>query len=63
MRVSRHRRQVILFVIAVLVPAGVLIGLAARMINQDRELTAKRALEVAAALPATRRFLATPGVI
>jgi signal transduction histidine kinase len=45
MQVSRHKRQVILFVIAVLVPAGVLIGLAARIINQDRELAAKRAVD------------------
>jgi len=30
MRVSRHKRQVFLFVIAILVPATVLIGLASR---------------------------------
>jgi len=42
MRVTRHKRQIFLFVIAILVPAAVLVGLAGRMIYQDRELAAKR---------------------
>jgi hypothetical protein len=32
-------------VTAVLAPAGLLIGLAARLIKQDRELTAKRSID------------------
>src|ERR1700722_8349797 len=42
MRLTRHKRQIFLFVIAILVPAAVLVGLAGRMIYQDRELAAKR---------------------
>jgi signal transduction histidine kinase len=42
---ARHQRQVLLFLIAVLAPAAVLIGLAVRMIQQDRELAAKRAID------------------
>src|SRR6516225_6479807 len=45
MLAGRHNRQVFLFLIAVLVPAVVLIGLATRIMNQDRELAAKRALD------------------
>ena len=45
MLAGRHNRQVFLFLIAVLVPAVVLIGLATRIMNQDRELSAKRALD------------------
>jgi signal transduction histidine kinase len=45
MLAGRHKRQVLLFLIAVLVPAMVLIGLATRIMNQDRELAAKRALD------------------
>jgi signal transduction histidine kinase len=45
MLAGRHKRQVFLFLIAVLVPAAVLIGLATRIMNQDRELAVKRALD------------------
>jgi signal transduction histidine kinase len=45
MLAGRHKRQISLFLIAVLVPAVVLIGLATRILNQDRELAAKRALD------------------
>lgn len=45
MQVSHYKRQVMLFVIAVLLPAGVLICLASRMVNQDRELAAKRTVD------------------
>jgi len=45
MRVSRHKRQILLFLVAIFVPAGVLIGLAGRIIYQDRELAAKRATD------------------
>jgi signal transduction histidine kinase len=45
MRVTRHKRQILLFLIAILVPAGVLIGLAGRIMYQDRELAAKRAVD------------------
>src|SRR5271170_2692808 len=45
MRVSRHKRQILLFLIAILVPAGVLIGLTGRIMYQDRELAAKRAVD------------------
>jgi hypothetical protein len=34
----------LLFLVAILVPAGVLIGLAGRIMYQDRELAAKRAI-------------------
>lgn len=43
MRITRHKRQIFLFLVAILVPAGVLIGLAGRILYQDRELAAKRA--------------------
>jgi signal transduction histidine kinase len=45
MRVTRHKRQIFLFLAAILVPAGVLIGLAGRIMFQDRELAAKRAVD------------------
>jgi hypothetical protein len=45
MRVTRHKRQIFLFLFAILVPAGVLIGLAGRILYQDRELAAKRAVD------------------
>ena len=45
MRVTRHKRQIVLFLVAILVPAGVLIGLAGRIVYQDRELAAKRAVD------------------
>src|SRR5580692_4889207 len=45
MRVTRHKRQILLFLVAILVPAGVLIGLAGRIMYQDRELAAKRAVD------------------
>ena len=45
MGLDRHKRQILLFLIAILVPAGVLIGLAGRIFYQDRELAAKRATD------------------
>jgi hypothetical protein len=42
MRLTRHKRQVFLFLAAILIPASVLVGLAGRMIYQDRELAARR---------------------
>jgi hypothetical protein len=45
MLVNRHKRQILLFLVAILVPAGVLIGLAGRLVYQDRELAAKRAVD------------------
>jgi len=45
MRVTRHKRQALLFLAAILVPAAVLIGLATRLLYQDRELAAKRAAD------------------
>ena len=50
---NRHKRQILLFLIAILVPAGVLIGLAGRILFQDRELATKRAVD-------QRRALAGP---
>jgi signal transduction histidine kinase len=43
MRVGRHKRQVFLFVAALLLPAAVLTGLAVRFIGQEDELAGKRA--------------------
>ena len=40
-----HRRQVLLFLAAILVPCLVLVALAARMIRQERELAQKRLVE------------------
>jgi tetratricopeptide (TPR) repeat protein len=45
MPVNRHKRQILLFLVAILVPAAVLIGLAGRLVYQDRELAAKRAVD------------------
>jgi signal transduction histidine kinase len=42
MHVTRYKRQVFLFLAAILVPAAVLVGLASRILYQDRELAAKR---------------------
>jgi len=42
MRPLGHRRQVLLFLVAILVPSLVLVGLSLRMISQERELTEKR---------------------
>src|SRR5256885_2636534 len=42
---SRRKRQVVLFVPAIPLPAFVLIGLAARIIGQERELAGKRAAD------------------
>jgi signal transduction histidine kinase len=41
-RIHRHRRQILLFLIAILLPAAILTGLAARIMYQERELAAKR---------------------
>jgi signal transduction histidine kinase len=60
MRVTRHKRQIFLFLAAILVPAGVLIGLAGRIVVQDRELAAKRAVDQRrAAVDQVRRELAS----
>src|SRR5438105_4121641 len=40
---SRHKRQFILFLTVILLPAAVLVGLAIRVVRQDRELAHKRA--------------------
>ena len=45
MLANRHKRQILLFLVAILIPAGVLIGLASRLVYQDRELAAKRAVD------------------
>jgi signal transduction histidine kinase len=45
MGVTRHKRQVFLFLAAILVPAAVLVGLASRMLYQDRELAATHAVD------------------
>jgi hypothetical protein len=42
MRVTRYKRQVFLFLAAILVPAAVRVGLASRILYQDEELAAKR---------------------
>jgi signal transduction histidine kinase len=42
MHVTRYKRQVFLFLAAILIPAAVLVGLASRILDQDRELAAKR---------------------
>jgi signal transduction histidine kinase len=43
--IKRHKRQILLFLLAILAPAGVLVGLAGRIYYQDRELSAKRAAD------------------
>ncbi len=42
---TRHKRQILLFLVAIMVPATGLIGLAGRILYQDRELAAKRAID------------------
>lgn len=37
-----YKRQILLFLSAILVPAGVLVGLSGRLLYQDRELSLKR---------------------
>jgi hypothetical protein len=41
MRVTHHKRQILLFLSAILGPAGVLLGLSWRLLDQDRELSLK----------------------
>jgi len=45
MLVNRHKRQILLFLVAIVVPAAVLIGLAGRLVYQDQELASKRAVD------------------
>lgn len=45
MRTYGHRRQIVLFLVAILLPCVVLIALALRMIRQERELAEKRLAE------------------
>jgi signal transduction histidine kinase len=45
MRLTRHKRHVFLFLAAILAPAGALIGLAGRLMYEDRELAGKRAVD------------------
>jgi signal transduction histidine kinase len=60
MRITRHKRQIFLFLVAILVPAGVLVGLAGRIVYQDRELAAKRAVDQrSAAVEQLRRELSS----
>jgi hypothetical protein len=60
MRVTRHKRQILLFLVAILAPAGVLIGLAGRIMYQDRELAGKRAVDQRhAAVDQVRRELSS----
>ena len=60
MLVTRHKRQILLFLAAILVPAGVLIGLASRIMYQDRELAAKRVIDQrSAAVDQLRRELSS----
>src|SRR5580658_1519978 len=59
MRVTRHKRQIILFLIAIIVPATILIVLAGRVMVQDRELATKRVSDQRlAAVSQLRRELA-----
>ena len=59
MGVARHKRQIFLFLIAIVVPAAVLIVLAGRIMVQDRELATKRASDQRlAAVSQLRRELA-----
>ena len=60
MRITRHKRQIFLFLVAILVPAGVLIGLGGRILYQDRELAIKRAVDQrSAAVEQLRRELSS----
>ena len=45
MRAPGHRRQILLFLVAVIVPSRVLVVLSVRMITQERELAEKRLLD------------------
>ncbi len=40
-----HRRRIVLFLVAIVVPCLVLVVLSLRMISQERELTEKRLLD------------------
>ena len=40
-----HRRRIVLFLVAIVVPSLVLVVLSLRMIGQERELTEKRLLD------------------
>ena len=42
MRPRSHRRQMVLFLVAIIVPCSVLVALSLRMISQERELAEKR---------------------
>jgi signal transduction histidine kinase len=58
MRITRHKRQIVLFLVAILAPAAVLIVLAGRIMVQDRELSTKRAADQRlAAVSQSRREL------
>src|SRR5580704_8224986 len=60
MSVTRHKRQIFLFLAAILVPAGALIGVASRLMYQDRELAARRAVDQRrAAVDQVRRELSS----
>ena len=60
MSVTRYKRQIFLFLAAIFVPAGALIGLASRLMYQDRELAAKRAVDQRrAAVDQVRRELSS----
>jgi signal transduction histidine kinase len=57
-RIAHHKRQISLFLVAILLPATVLVILAGRVMYQDRELAAKRALDQrSAAIDQLRREL------
>ena len=60
MRLTRHKRQVFLFLAAILAPATVLVGLASRLLYQEQELALKRAADLRSiALDQLRRELDT----
>jgi hypothetical protein len=60
MLAKRHNRQILLFLLAILAPAGALISLAVRILYQDRELETKRALDQRrAAVEQVRRELSS----
>src|SRR5215472_2748700 len=60
MRINRHKRQILLVLAAILMPASALIGLAGRIVYQDRELAAKRAIDQRqAAVEQVRRELSS----
>jgi hypothetical protein len=59
MRVARHKCQIVLFFIAIIVPDAVLILLAGRIMVQDKELATKRVSDQRlAAVSQLRRELA-----